>query len=172
MPIQSVAATLIPGGGSLIALTASVSLLGALQGDLLGSSRLLYALANDGHLPAALASVSKRSRVPVVAILIHAVVAWLLASAGTFTELALVAGGTICLVYIAGCATAWRLQREHRSDTASPFRLRGGPLIPLLGIVALLGVLCTLRRSEWTAIGCALAALMIIYGLARRKRVP
>lgn len=170
-PIESVADRFIPGAGDLIVFIASVSLVGALQGDLLGSSRLLYALASHGHLPSTLASVSDRYRVPVVAILVHAGVAWVLASAGTFTELALVAGGAICLVYIAGCAAAWRLQREDRSDTATPFRLRGGPLIPIIGIAALIGVLTTLRRSEWAAIGLALLALIILYGFTGRKRV-
>jgi APA family basic amino acid/polyamine antiporter len=169
-PIESVAARFIPGGDDLIVFTASVSLLGALQGDLLGSSRLLYALASDGHFPLALARVSDRYRVPVTAILVHAGIAWLLASAGTFTELALVSGGTICIVYIAACATAWRLQREDCSDTATPFRLRGGPMIPMAGIAALIGVLTTLRRSEWIAIGSALLALTILYGFAWRRQ--
>jgi L-asparagine transporter-like permease len=82
-----------------------------------------------------------------------------------------VAGGAICLVYIAACATAWRLQREERSDTATPFRLCGGPLIPIIGIAALIGVLATLRRSEWAAIGLALLALSVLYGFTGRKRV-
>jgi len=71
----------------------------------------------------------------------------------------------------AACATAWRLQREDRSDTPTPFRLRGGPLIPIVGITALVGVLTTLRRSEWAAIGSALFALMILYNFTWRKRV-
>jgi APA family basic amino acid/polyamine antiporter len=171
-PIESVAARFIPGGDDLIVFTASVSLLGALQGDLLGSSRLLYALASDGHLPKALAWVSDRYRVPVTAILVHAGVGWLLASAGTFNELALVSGGTICMVYIATCATAWRLQRQNRTDTAAPFRLRGGSTIPLVGIAALTGVLTTLRRPEWVAIGSALLALTVLYGLTWRRQPP
>jgi amino acid transporter len=170
-PIESVAARFIPGGDDLIVFTAAVSLLGALQGDLLGSSRLLYALASDGHLPATLARVSDRHRVPVAAIIVHAGVAWLLASAGTFTELALVSGGAVCIVYIAACATAWRLQREDRSETATPFRLRGGALIPIVGIAALIGVLTTLRRSEWAAIGSALFVLMMLYNFTWRNRV-
>ncbi len=169
-PLATVADILVPGGGRLLLLVASLSLVGVLQGDLLGSSRLLYALARDGHLPAALASVSDRHRVPIAAIIVHAGVAWLLASAGTFTELALVSGGAFCLVYIGVCAAAWRLQRDDRVDTSVPFRLRGGPLIPAVGITALVGVLATLRRAEWIAIGSALVALMILYGLTRRKR--
>jgi len=72
------------------------------------------------HLPSTLASVSDRYRVPVVAILVHAGVAWVLA-AGTFTELALVAGGAICLVYIAGCAAAWDCSAKTEAITATPF---------------------------------------------------
>ena len=38
------------------------------------------------------------------AVIAHALIAWSLAAAGTFTKLALVSGGAICLVYIGCCA--------------------------------------------------------------------
>lgn len=163
-PLSAIADMLVPGTGVLVIATAGVSLVGVLQGDLLGSSRLLYALARDGFLPAALAAVSAQHRVPTRAVLAHAAAAWVLAAAGTFNTLALISGGAFCIVYIASCAAAAQLQRTGRSETETPLHLPGGPLVPAAGIVCLFLVLLTLRRAEWAAIGWALLVLGGLYG--------
>jgi amino acid transporter len=162
-PLSAIAQMMVPGSGGLVLLTAAVSLVGVLLGDLLGSSRLLYALARDGFLPSGLARVSEKHRVPVRAIFAHAAAAWLLAAAGTFDTLALVSGGAFCIVYIACCAAAWQLQRTGVGETSAPLRLPAGALIPAVGISCLSLVLMTLRRAEWLAIGWALLALASLY---------
>lgn len=175
-PLAAVASRMVSGGGMLVVLTATVSLVGVLQGDLLGASRLIYALARDGLLPRGLGRLSARS-VPAGGLVAHAAVAWLLAVFGTgFTALALVAGGAFCMVYLGGCAAAWQLQRrgagldEGGSAGAAPFVLPGGGLIPLLGIVALLAVLTTLSAPEWRAIGITVFAVGLLYLVARVRR--
>jgi len=140
-PLSAVAETLIPGAAGLVIVTASVSLIGVLQGDLLGSSRVLYALAADRLLPSPLAQVSEKHRVPTWAILTHAGAAWVLAASGTFDTLAVVSGAAFCIVYIGCCAAAWRLQRTGATETSAPLRLPGGGLIPAIGITCLILVL-------------------------------
>lgn len=162
-PLSEIADQLVPGAGVLVALTATISLVGVLLGDLLGSSRLLYALALDGFLPSALTRISGRYRVPTWAIFAHACVGWLFAAGGTFTGLALISGGAFCIVYIACCAAAARLQWTGRSETQSPLRLPGGPAIPIIGICSLLFVLAGLTRTEWLAIGWTLLVLIALY---------
>lgn len=162
-PLSAIAEMIVPGSGWLVIVTACVSLVGVLLGDLLGSSRLLYALARDGFLPSALALVSERHRVPVRAIFAHGAVAWVLAAAGTFNTLALISGGAFCIVYIASCAAAWQLQRTGMTETSNPLRLPAGAVIPAVAIVCLILVLMTLRRVEWLAIGWALLALGGLY---------
>lgn len=169
-PLAAVADAIHRGGGRLLLLVASISLIGVLQGDLLGSSRLLYALARDGFLPAGLATVTRKHRVPLLAVAAHALIAWALALVGSFTSLALVSGGALCLVYIACCAAAWRLQRLKVSQAGTPFQLPGGVLIPLLGIAGLLFILLTLGRPEWMAIGCTLPVVGLLYLVTRRRR--
>jgi amino acid transporter len=134
-----------------------------MQGDLLGSSRLLFALARDGFLPAGFATLTMRRRVPLIALLAQALCTWLAASAGSFTTLALVSGGAFCFVYIAGCAAAWQLQRRRVAEATRPLHLPAGPLIPLLGILGLGAILSTLERAEWLAIGFALLGMAILY---------
>ncbi len=140
-PLSSAAEAMVPGTAGLVIVTASVSLIGVLLGDLLGSSRVLYALAADGFLPSLLARVSAKHRVPTWAILTHAAAAWVLAASGTFDTLAVVSGAAFCIVYIACCAAAWRLQKTGFSETSAPLRLAGGGLIPAIGITCLILVL-------------------------------
>jgi basic amino acid/polyamine antiporter, APA family len=162
-PLAAVADLIAPGGGHVLVLVASVSLLGCMQGDLLGSSRLLYALARDGFLPKPFALVTKTRRVPLLAVAGHSCVAWILASLGSFTMLARISGGAFCFVYIASCAAAWQLQRLNVGGAEDPLRLRGGSAIPLVAIVGLCCILATLRRPEWIAIGCTVLAVAILY---------
>ncbi len=168
-PLAAIAELIVAGAGGLVVLTATVSLIGVLLGDLLGSSRLLFALARDGFLPATLAAVSKR-RAPLRAVALHALLAWLLAVAGSFGGLALVSGGALCLVYVACCAAAWELQRTNKSATQAPFALRGGPLIPLVGGAGMLLILSALRWAEWIALGGAALAVTVLYGARRWGR--
>jgi len=142
-PLSAIAEVIMPGSGWLVVATATLSLFGVLLGELLGSSRLLFALAQDGILPATLAVVSPQYRVPTRAIFAHAFAAWLMSAAGTFNKLAMISGGAFCVVYIGCCAAAWRLQRTGATQTAEPLRLPGGALIPAVGITCLVLVLLT-----------------------------
>ena len=135
----------------------------------MGSSRLLYALARDGFLPSSLATISERYRVPRRAILVHAAAGGLLACAGNFTALALVSGGAFCIVYIGVCAAAWRLQVLNVGSGPS-MKMRGGSLIPVVGILGLLAILFTLRLGEWLAIGCTAVVACILYSARRSGR--
>ena len=168
-PLAAVGGMLLPGGRGLLIFTACVSLIGCIQGDLLGTSRLLYAVARDGFLPRQLAVVNARHRVPVRAVAAHACTACVLAIAGSFTTLALVSGGAFCFVYIACCASAWKLQRNGESDTGSPLILPGGPTIPALAVIGLLLLLASLSSAEWTAIGLAAVASCGLYGLRAHR---
>jgi len=169
-PLAALADLIIPAGGALLVVTAVVSLIGCIQGELLGSSRLLFALARDGYLPAPLARVSDRHRAPVAALIAHALFAWSLATAGSFTTLALVSGGAFCFVYIGVCAAAWQLQRTRGGSREAALRLWGGALIPATGIVGLVVILATLERREWIAIGCATLAACLLYAATRKGR--
>jgi basic amino acid/polyamine antiporter, APA family len=170
-PLTAVAEKIFPGGGAVVVITAAIALLGCLQGDLLATSRLLYAMARDGLLPRPLARVTSRSRVPIVAIVTHAGAACAVAIGGSFNTLALVSGGAFCFVYIGCAAAAWQLQRLGLSQTPAPMMLPGGALIPAAGIIGFMSILATLHREEWIAIGAAVAGICGLYGIARRQRI-
>jgi amino acid transporter len=169
-PLAATAGALWEPGYALLIATASVSMFGFLMGNLLASSRMVYAFGRDGYLPAPVGALTARHHVPLVAVLLHGVLALCLALVGSFDWLILVSGGANCLVYVAVCLAAWRLQREARAEHGDPFVLPGGGLIPLLSVAAMIAILATLTRAEWTAIGAALAALVAIYFVLERLR--
>ena len=170
VPIADTAGVLWSAGRTVLLVTACISMAGFLLGNLLGSSRLLFALGRDGYLPHVYSRVSATHRVPLLALATHAGLAWLLALGGTFDALALISGGAICLVYALVSLAAWRGQRVDLRERGQPFVLWGGPLVPLLGVVAMVLIVTTLTGKEWMAIGVALAGLVLVYGVLRVSR--
>ncbi|MGH8076588.1 MAG: APC family permease [Lysobacter sp.] len=173
VPVADTAGALWAPGRVLLLATACVSMTGFLMGNLFGSSRLVFALGRDGYLPRVFGTVTASHRVPLLALAMHAGLAWMLAIAGSFDTLALISGGAICLVYGLVSVAAWRAQRRDLRERGEPFVLRGGPLIPTLSVAAMVTIVATLTDKEWLAIGVALAALVAVYTvLAWRRRAP
>ena len=170
VPIADTAAAIWGPARTVLLVTACISMAGFLLGNLLGSSRLLFALGRDGYLPLAFGKVGATHRVPLLALATHGALAWILALGGTFESLALVSGGAVILVYVLVSLAAWRAQRIDLRERGEPFVLPGGPLIPLLGVVAMLLILVTLTAKEWVAIGMALGMLVLVYGLVRAQQ--
>jgi APA family basic amino acid/polyamine antiporter len=171
VPIADTAAALWGPGRTLLLITACISMAGFMLGNLLGTSRLVFALGRDGYLPRAFGRVTATHRVPLLALIAHAGLAWLLALGGNFDTLALISGGAICLMYGLVSLAAWRAQRVNLRERGEPFVLPGGPVIPLIAFAAMLAIVTTLTSKEWMAIGVALAALMLIYA-GLRMRAP
>lgn len=171
-PIADAAGAMWSPGFALLLATAGISMLGFLMGNLLASSRLLYALGRDGYLPHAYGRVSARYRVPLLAIVSHGVLACALAIGGSFETLALISGGANCLIFLSISLAAWRAQRIDLRTSGKPFVLPGGALVPLLASVAMCAIVATLSRAEWAAIGIALLALIALYAVLHRWRRP
>ena len=170
VPMADSAGALWAHGHLPLLVTACVSMTGFLMGNLLGTSRLVFALGRDGYLPRAFGSVSARHRVPLFALAAHALPAWLLALGGTFDKLALISGGAICLTYGLVSIAAWRAQVRDLREAGTPLCLPGGALVPMVSVLAMAAIVTTLKPDEWAAIGIALAALMASYALLRRYR--
>lgn len=170
VPLADTAGALFPAGRTLLLATACVSMAGFLLGNLLGSSRLLFALGRDGYLPSAFGRVSAAHRVPLLGLAAHAGIACFLAVRGSFDALAQVSGGAICLVYTVVALAAWRLQARGVAERGAPFRMPGGPLVPLVAAAIMTAILFTLKREEWRAIVISLGALVAIYAVLHAMR--
>ena len=171
VPVADTAGALWGPGRALLLVTACVSMVGFLMGNLLGTARVVYALGRDRYLPRALGTVSAQHRVPLRALFVHAGLAWILAIAGSFDTLALISGGAICLVYALVSLAAWRAQSlDLRERAGRPFDLPGGAFIPAVSVMAMTSIVTTLTALEWTAIGIALAVLGVTYAFLRLRR--
>lgn len=176
VPIADTAGKIFSAGRTLLLATACVSMAGFLLGNLLGSSRLLFALGRDGYLPSIYGRVSASHRVPLLGLATHAGLACLLAVGGTFDVLAGISGGAICIVYATVALAAWQLQRRGVAERGAPFRMPGGALMPIVAFAIMAAICLTLKPDEWRAIGISLGALVLVYLalrlMHRRVHVP
>lgn len=107
----------------LLLIGSTLSLVGWMTSDLLGSPRILFAFARDGLLFPPLARLSRRGT-PYVAILTYAMLAVLLASTGSFAQLAAPAALVMAALYVASAAAAWQLARRGVALAGRPLGLR------------------------------------------------
>ena len=151
----------------------AISMLGFLSGDALGTPRSLYAFAREGLLPAPMARLHPRFHTPWMAIIVHAVIAWALASIGSFGVLVLLANVALLFSYLLCCLAAIELQRRNVQTSGSPFVPPGGPLVPALACVVVLWLLshATGREFAVTA-GAVLVAVLLFTWRSMRTRPP
>ena len=148
---------------------------GYLGGMTLSMPRMLFALARDGFLPRALASVHPVHRSPQAAIIVQSLVALVLAISGTFEKLAILANVSALALYL-GCALAsWRLRRMgvHPSTGSRPLRAgaRSGQAASCRGLACavIVWLLTGLTRDEWLGFGVCLVAGTVVYFAARSR---
>jgi APA family basic amino acid/polyamine antiporter len=174
-PLADAMAGIDPRLGLLILIGTVVSLGGWLGSDLLGAPRMLFAFARDGFLPASLGKVSPRTNVPAVAIIVHAMIGAALAITGRFEQLAVLSALAGCVLYVAGCASAWRLRRRGVALAGKALRL------PALGFWCLVGIgsmAALIALAQWEEIGgliAVLAAFALLYAItagSRARRRP
>jgi APA family basic amino acid/polyamine antiporter len=186
LPAQIVAVSAAPfadaiaaqwGGAvaSLAALAISVAAFGCLNGLILGTGELGYAMGLRGDLPAIM-TLTRGNNTPVGAQLAGSVLTILLilansnrASASLFTFIILLSTAAVLVVYLAGALTAWRLGASPAARTPSIvammfilFALYGAGAEADFWCFALLAigliVRTTMRRIDPRPIGSPLAA--------------
>jgi amino acid transporter len=159
-----------PTGRVLMLGGAAVSTFGYVSGDMLASPRALFAFARDGFLPARLAAVHERYRTPHLAIVAHALVACAFALTGSFRALAVLSVVSTLLVYLACCLAALVLRRRDVRAGGTPFRVPGGPAVPVLACAVVLWLLSNAERAELLAVAGVAAVAALLYGLRRSRR--
>ena len=163
-----------PAGRSLILLGSTVSMFGYVSGMTLAVPRMLFALARDGFLPAALARVHSRWRTPHVAIAAQTAIVLAVALFGNFEVLALAANVTVLIVYAVCCLATMELRRRDVRAGGVPFQVPLAGVAPLLALTVIGWMLWSLEPGEWKAAAVILAAAAIVYLVtipARRARL-
>jgi len=168
-PLAETANRLIGSGGkTLIIVGTAISTFGYVAGDMLAAPRGIYALGRDRLLPPAIGSVHSRFRTPHVAILIHAAFCLGFALSGSFEKLLVLAVIAALIVYLICCLAALQLQRRNVHDEGViPFKVPGGPVIPLLASAIVIWLMTASTRQEVFAMGAMLVAETALFLVMR-----
>ncbi|HEY0303611.1 MAG TPA: amino acid permease, partial [Longimicrobiales bacterium] len=137
---------------------------GWMTGSILAGPRGLFALARDGFLPRAVASVHPEARTPYVAIILYAGLALALALTGSFEQLAIISNIAGLSLYFLCAIGVWVLRRKNVRSDGEPFIIPGGPVIPIITCVLVSWVISqTITQREFIAFGVALALAVVVY---------
>lgn len=167
-PLAEAASRVLGSGGRLLVIGgATVSMFGYVAGDMLGSPRSLYAFGRDGILPAALARVHPRFHTPHVAIVVYALLIATLAVSSSFTQLAILANVAALTLYLTCVAASYELQRRDVRAGGTPFRLSGGPAIPILAAMVIVWLLSNATLRELAVEGLVVAVASLFYYIRR-----
>ena len=129
VPLVLVSTTLLGGAGAVITgVGALASVAGVDETEVLGTARLIYAMAADGLLPKVVQRVHPRYRTPYVAVLIEGAVALALSFYSQISQLISFAVFNLGVCYLLVCLSLSVLNRRGEHG------LRGQNVIPWLGV--------------------------------------
>jgi basic amino acid/polyamine antiporter, APA family len=170
-PLADAAGVAFHGWGrALILVGSSVSMFGYVSGMMLAVPRMLFAFARDGFLPRGIAAVHPRFRTPHRAIVIQAALVAVLAATGSFERLAVIANGSVLLVYAACCVATFDLRRRDVQAGGMPFRVPAAGVVPWLALGVVVALLATLQSMEWAAVLATAVVAALVYLVARTRR--
>jgi amino acid transporter len=171
-PLADAAVAFIgPGGASAIALTAVIACAGVYGVSFTPTTRLLFAMADRGQLPAKFSEVHPGYRTPVMAIVVTAAAVLTLALSGSFIYLVKVTLISRIATYIATCATLPLLRRRKDVPRAA-FVLRGGSVLACVAIACCLLFLAKSSMRELLDVAVAVLLGLILLATSRMSRRP
>ncbi len=171
-PLADAAAGIFgPAGGRVIAVGAVVSAVGALHTLVLATPRMLFAMAEQGDLPARLALVHPRSRVPHLATVLTSAVILAMALTRTFVYAATMSTVAQLLITIAASAALPTLRRR-KGQPAARFIVRGGWLVAAAGIALSGWLLLHATAGQIRDLAIATLVGLLLYALRSPRRRP
>jgi amino acid transporter len=160
-----------PVGAVVIALTAIVACAGVYGASFTPGTRLLFAMADQGQLPAWFGEVHPRYRTPASTIVATAAIVLVLALSGSFIYLVKVTLISRITVYVATCATLPLLRRRKDVPRAA-FVLRGGSVLACVAIACCLLFLAKSSMRELLDVAVAVVVGLILMAASRISRRP
>ncbi|MFT9258868.1 MAG: amino acid permease [Acetobacter sp.] len=139
-----------------------------LLGVLLGQSRVFFAMSRDGLLPPVFSITHPRFQTPWLSNLFFMVLTSLLSAFLPISDLGHMASIGTLLAFVLVCAGVIVLRRKA-PDAPRAFRVPGGDIVPVLGILSCGSVMIFLDHLTWLRLIGWLALGMLIYMLYGRK---
>lgn len=164
-PLLDVSASLFGQIGAIVLMIGvAASVLANLVSSMFSATRVTYALSLEKSLPRWFGEVHSRFLTPANSVVFFGVAAFLLAAFGSFTVLAAMTVLSRLFLYGMSCAAIPKLRPQFRGE--GRFILKGGYLIPVLGIGACLWLMLQVSsQSIWmTAIFVGIGSLLFWIG--------
>lgn len=164
------------GGVAFVAITVMLSTFGTLNGSILTSPRVFYAMADEGLFFEKFRAVHPRFQTPYLAILLTAGLGVVFVMLRTFEQLADTFVTAIIPFYALGVAAIYRLRK--RPDYSPPFKVPLYPLTPVLFVLAIIYLLINqlmdagARGPTLAVFGVILLGVPIYYLTVGRIRTP
>ncbi len=136
-------------GVVLVSVFVMISSFSSLNGSMLASPRVFFAMAEDRLLFRAIAKVHPRYHTPYVAILVAAVLGVALVMSRSFERLTDTFVLAIWPFYALGVAAIYRLRRE-RPGLPRPYRAIGYPVVPAIFIASVAGFVLNALINDTT----------------------
>ena len=136
-------------GVILVSVFVMISSFGSLNGSMLTSPRVFFAMADDGLLFETIGKVHPKYKTPYVAILLAAVLGMTLVMNRSFERLTDTFVLAIWPFYALGVAAIYRLRRD-RPDLPRPYRAIGYPVVPAIFIASVAAFVINSLISDTT----------------------
>jgi APA family basic amino acid/polyamine antiporter len=147
--------------GALIA-TASVLLT-----NLIGLSRVAFAMARNNQLPKSVAKVSTRLGTPYISILVMGALLTVLSFALDLKQAAAITSFSILCVHLTVNLSAIRLRKKM--PTPTKFRMPLYPAIPLLGLLSCIILMFSLPQESWIVATMVVSVSAALYLLLTKR---
>jgi amino acid transporter len=168
---ETMAAMFGSAGVAFVSFIVMISTFGSLNGSMLASPRIFFAMADDGLFFKTLAQVHPKYKTPHVAISLAAVLGILLVLARTYEQLADMFVTAIWPFYALSIAAIYRLRRT-RPDLERPYRVAGYPVVPAVFIVGvaylIVNALVNNTRDTLILLAVILAGVPVYYAFFNR----
>jgi len=148
--------------GALIA-TASVLLT-----NLIGSSRVAFAMARNGQLPKSIARVSSKFGTPYISVLAMGALLTVLAFALDLKQTVAITSFAILATHLIVNLSAIRLRKKI--PTPAKFKVPYHPLIPSLGIVSCIILMFSLPPESWSVAAVVIIVSSVLHLLRNKTK--
>ena len=165
-PLAAVATEVFGEWGAKMLLVGGViSIYSTVSGDMLSAPRVVFASARDNNLPRFLATVHPKYKTPYVSVIFFAAVVCTFALSGTFKPLAVLASGSILVIYGGVSLAVLRLRHRDGEPSAGQFKLPFGAAVPVLSCLVVGWLLWQLTAGEAIGLAAMVGISALVYAI-------
>ena len=138
---------------------------------LMSQPRIFFAMSRDQLLPAGVSKVHPTFRTPYITTIITGVVVAIVAGLTPINVLSEMTSIGTLFAFVIVCAGVLVLRRK-RPDAHRPFKVAGGPILPILGVLSCVYLMVNLTVMTWVRFLVWLDFGMLIYWFYGRTHSP